>query len=163
MNGESNNSVTKRLPCSLQMNPAPGVSAFPDDNNLMNWIASVEGPSGTPFENLTYKLSLKFPKTYPFSAPAVTFETGCFHPNVSVEGAICLDILKDKWSAIYNVQTVLISLQSLLGGMKVLFFRSAILTYLAEPNNESPLNPEAADLWNDKEKFRKQVEIHHSH
>ena len=31
-------------------------------------------------------------------------------------GNICLDILKDKWSALYDVTTILISLQSLLGG-----------------------------------------------
>ena len=46
-------------------------------------------------------------------------------------GTICLDILKDKWSAAYSVATVLLSLQSLLG----------------EPNNDSPLNPQAAGQW----------------
>jgi ubiquitin-conjugating enzyme E2 C len=40
------------------------------------------------------------------------------------------------------VQTVLLSLQSLLG----------------EPNNESPLNVDAAQLWNDPVEFRKKVE-----
>lgn len=48
-----------------------------------------------------------------------------------MSGNICLDILKEKWSAVYNVQTILLSLQSLLG----------------EPNNASPLNAQAADLW----------------
>ena len=35
------------------------------------------------------------------------FETPCFHPNVDHHGNICLDILKDKWSAAYSVRTVL--------------------------------------------------------
>jgi ubiquitin-conjugating enzyme E2 C len=61
----------------------------------------------------------------------VKFVTPCFHPNVDEHGNICLDILKEKWSAAYSVTTVLISLQSLLG----------------EPNNESPLNNVAAELW----------------
>ena len=78
-----------------------------------------------------YKLSIKFPATYPYTAPTVKFETPCFHPNVDQFGNICLDILKDKWSAVYNVRTVLLSIQSLLG----------------EPNNESPLNGYAAALW----------------
>lgn len=51
--------------------------------------------------------------------------------DVDMSGNICLDILKEKWSAVYNVQTILLSLQSLLG----------------EPNNASPLNAQAADLW----------------
>jgi Ubiquitin-conjugating enzyme len=75
-------------------------------------------------------------------------------PNVDLGGgAICLDILKDKWSAIYNIQTVLLSIQSLLG----------------EPNNgislcneDSPLNPAAAELWNDQANFRKKVLANHS-
>jgi ubiquitin-conjugating enzyme E2 C len=45
----------------------------------------------------------------------VLFKTPIYHPNIDFSGRICLDILKDKWSAIYNVQTVLLSLQSLLG------------------------------------------------
>jgi ubiquitin-conjugating enzyme E2 C len=65
---------------------------------------------------------------------------------VDTAGNICLDILKDKWSAIYNVQTVLLSLQSLLG----------------EPNNDSPLNGHAAQIWEDKIEFRKFAVKKHS-
>ena len=61
-----------------------------------------------------------------------------FHPNVDPAGNICLDILKDKWSAAYSVSTVLLSLQSLLG----------------EPNNASPLNVEASQLWNSQVRRR---------
>ncbi len=67
---------------------------------------------------------------YPFKAPLVRFETPCFHPNVDQHGNICLDILKEKWSALYTVRTVLLSIQSLLG----------------EPNNDSPLNAFAAKV-----------------
>lgn len=35
-----------------------------------------------------------------------------FHPNVDApSGAICLDILKDRWSAALSVATILLSLQ----------------------------------------------------
>lgn len=39
------------------------------------------------------------------------FETTLFHPNVDVHGNICLDILKEKWSAAYSVRTILLSIQ----------------------------------------------------
>ena len=77
------------------------------------------------YEGLTYKLSLAFPNDYPFKAPTVKFETPCFHPNVDQFGNICLDILKEKWSSVYDVRAVLLSIQSLLG----------------EPNNASPSTP----------------------
>ena len=56
-----------------------------------------------------------FGADYPFKAPEVKFVTPCFHPNVDQYGNICLDILKEKWSAAYSVRTVLLSIQSLLG------------------------------------------------
>ena len=48
------------------------------------------------YEGLTFKLSLKFPTSYPYEAPQVTFLTPCFHPNVDQYGNICLDILKAR-------------------------------------------------------------------
>jgi ubiquitin-conjugating enzyme E2 C len=99
----------------LMMSSTPGVSAFPDDGNLLSWTGTISGPEGTPYEGLIFKLSFKFPTNYPFAPPTVLYKTPIYHPNVDFSGRICLDILKDKWSAVYNVQSVLLSLQSLLG------------------------------------------------
>ena len=137
-------SVTKRLQSELMqlmMSNVPGISGFPEGDNLFKWVATVTGVSGTVYEGLNFKLSLKFPPGYPYTAPTVTFDTPIFHPNVDEAGNICLDILKDKWSAIYNIQTILLSIQSLLG----------------EPNNASPLNAKAAAMWADQELYKKEV------
>lgn len=100
----------------LMTGPAPGISAFPiDPGNMLAWRATIEGPDDTPYANLTFKLSFDFPSNYPFAAPTVLFRTPIYHPNVDFSGRICLDILKDKWTPSYSVQTVLLSLQSLLG------------------------------------------------
>ena len=71
------------------------------------------------YDELKYKLCLEFPSSYPYSAPTVKFVTPCYHPNVDLSGNICLDILKDKWSASYDVRTILLSIQSLLGGKSI--------------------------------------------
>ncbi|CAK7230601.1 Ubiquitin-conjugating enzyme E2 11 [Sporothrix bragantina] len=144
--GPDSQSVTKRLQTELMglmMSPAPGVSAFPSaDGNLMSWRATIEGPDDTPYAGLTLKLTFAFPANYPYAPPTVLFKTPIYHPNVDFSGRICLDILKDKWTPAYNVQTVLLSLQSLLG----------------EPNNASPLNGEAAELWDtNAEEFERKV------
>ncbi|OJJ59640.1 hypothetical protein ASPSYDRAFT_200395 [Aspergillus sydowii CBS 593.65] len=142
--------VTKRLQSELMqlmVSPSPGISAFPDaDGNLLSWIATITGPSETPYEGLTFKLSFSFPNNYPYSPPTVLFKTPIYHPNVDFSGRICLDILRDKWSAVYNVQNVLLSLQSLLG----------------EPNNASPLNAQAAELWDtNQEEYKRHVLARH--
>ena len=95
--------------------PTPGVSAFPKNGDLLHWTGTIIGPEGTPYAGLTLKLDFKFPARYPYVAPEVVFKTPIYHPNVDMSGRICLDILKDKWSAVLNVGSVLLSLQSLLG------------------------------------------------
>ena len=98
------------------MHPTPSISAFPSTpENLLLWTATIGGPDDTPYAKLTFKLSFEFPPNYPYAPPTVLFKTPIYHPNVDFSGRICLDILKDKWSAVYNVQSVLLSLQSLLG------------------------------------------------
>ncbi|KAF2401805.1 ubiquitin-conjugating enzyme E2 [Trichodelitschia bisporula] len=130
----------------FMMSAPPGISAFPNDGNLMEWTATIEGPTETPYEGLKLKLTFTFPSNYPYAPPTVLFKTPIYHPNIDFSGRICLDILKDKWSAIYNTQSVLLSLQSLLG----------------EPNNASPLNGQAAELWDkDPAEFKRKVLARH--
>jgi len=100
---------------ALMMSAPPGISAFPNDGNLLAWTATIVGPIDTPYAGLILKLSFSFPQNYPYAPPTVLFRTPIFHQNIDFSGRICLDILKEKWSAIYNVQSVLLSLQSLLG------------------------------------------------
>ncbi|KAI1001611.1 hypothetical protein K3495_g6590 [Podosphaera aphanis] len=139
-------STSKRLQTELMQlmtSSAPGISAFPSaDGNLLSWTATIAGPEDTPYAGLSFKLTFSFPCNYPYAPPTVLFKTPIYHPNVDFSGRICLDILDDKWTAAYNIQTILLSLQSLLG----------------EPNNSSPLNGEAAELWDkDPESFKRKV------
>ncbi len=121
------------------MSNEKGVSAFPDGDNLFKWIGTINGPIGTVYEGLEYRLILEFPNGYPIVAPRVRFETFCFHPNVDENGNICLDILREKWSATYDVLSILLSIQSL----------------LADPNIGSALNHQAAELWKNQSLFKK--------
>ena len=119
-----------------------GISAFPDNDNLFQWVATVQGAPNTAYAGLEYNLLLKFPEKYPYEAPTVTFTTPMFHPNVDTYGNICLDILKENWSAIYTASQVLLSIQSLLDN----------------PNNASPLNVQAAAMWG-KSEYAKAVRM----
>ena len=105
---------------SLVMPPVhPGISAFPDGDSLFSWVATVAGPKDSVYAGHTFKLRLEFPADYPYKAPSVQFTSPCFHPNVDQHGNICLDILKENWSALYEARTILISIQSLLGEKRI--------------------------------------------
>jgi len=65
-----------------------------------------------------------------------------FHPNIYMDGQICLDILQNQWSPIYDISAILTSIQSL----------------LTDPNPNSPANMEAAQLWNEnRDQYNKRV------
>lgn len=122
----------------LMMSSEKGISAFPDGENIFKWIGTIAGPEDTPYTGHKYRLQLEFPNSYPYAAPIVKFLTPCYHPNVDLAGSICLDILKEKWSALYDVRTILLSIQSL----------------LAEPNNDSPLNAQASQMWSNPTEYK---------
>eukprot|EP00455_Lapot_gusevi_P050674 TRINITY_DN73_c0_g1_i1.p1 TRINITY_DN73_c0_g1~~TRINITY_DN73_c0_g1_i1.p1 ORF type:complete len:153 (-),score=31.45 TRINITY_DN73_c0_g1_i1:246-704(-) len=115
----------------LQSDPPSGVTGAPLEDDLMEWNAVIFGPDDTPWEGGTFKLHLTFTEEYPNKAPKVTFVTKVFHPNVYANGSICLDILQNQWSPIYDIAAILTSIQSL----------------LTDPNPNSPANVEAARLF----------------
>ena len=104
------------------------------DNNIMAWQAVIFGPDDTPWEGGTFKLFLEFTEDYPNKAPSVKFLTKMFHPNIYNDGQICLDILQNQWSPIYDISAILTSIQSL----------------LCDPNPASPANSEASRLYSEK-------------
>jgi len=63
----------------------------------------------------------------------ILFFLGLFYFLVYADGQICLDILQNQWSPIYDVAAVLTSIQSL----------------LCDPNPSSPANSEAARLFSE--------------
>ncbi|CAF1650986.1 unnamed protein product [Adineta ricciae] len=116
----------------LTQNPVEGINAAPvSADNIFQWNAILDGPDDSLFEDASFVLTLKFPQDYPNHPPDVKFVTKVFHPNIYMDGSICLDILQQRWSASLDVSTLLVSIRSL----------------LTDPNPASPANSEAAMLY----------------
>eukprot|EP01038_Epipyxis_sp_PR26KG_P011627 gene11627-15574_t len=127
---------------ALQKDPPTGIQAAPMDNNVMNWQAVIFGPDDTPWEGGTFRLLIEFSEDYPQKPPAIKFLSRMFHPNIYIDGKICLDILKQQWSPIYDTSAVLTSIQSL----------------LSDPNPASPANAEASQLYDqDRREYDRRV------
>ncbi|KAH0751176.1 hypothetical protein KY290_030408 [Solanum tuberosum] len=120
----------------LQQDPPAGISGAPYDNNIMLWNAVIFGPDDTPWDGGTFKLTLQFSEDYPNKPPTVRFVSRMFHPNIYADGSICLDILQNQWSPIYDVAAILTSIQSL----------------LCDPNPNSPANSEAARMFSENKR-----------
>ncbi|KAK3820994.1 MAG: ubiquitin conjugating enzyme-like protein [Benniella sp.] len=86
-----------------------------DEGDIMHLKGRFPGPPGTPYEGGMFQVDIVLPDNYPFQPPKVKFDTRVYHPNVSSQtGAICLDILKQQWSPVFTILSMLLSVQSLL-------------------------------------------------
>jgi len=87
----------------------------------------------------------EIPPDYNFKPPKVTCQTRIYHPNIDTEGHVCLNILREEWSAAYDINAVA-------NGLNFLFYA---------PNPDDPLNKEAAQMMvQDERMFERQVKRH---
>lgn len=107
---------------ALVKEPPPGVTVDPDiaTRSLMRWTIYMDGAVGTLYEGERFELLFKFNAKYPFDSPEVTFQGQNIpvHPHVYSNGHICLSILTEDWSPALSVQTVCLSIISMLSSCK---------------------------------------------
>ncbi|TMX02076.1 hypothetical protein EJD97_022656 [Solanum chilense] len=60
-----------------------------------------------------------------------------YHPNIDLEGNVCLNILREDWKPVLNINTIIYGLYHL----------------FTEPNHEDPLNHDAAAVLRDNPKM----------
>lgn len=74
-----------------------------------------------------FEFKFQFPEKYPFTGPKVTCIDKIYHPNIDLEGGVCVNVLR-PWKPTYSTQIVLFGL----------------LFLFTHPNPNDPLNQEAA-------------------
>jgi ubiquitin-conjugating enzyme E2 M len=107
---------------------------FPDPNDLTTFQVSITPDTGY-WARATYHFQFEIPDHYPHSPPKVDCLTKIYHPNINLDGKVCLNILREDWKPVLDINAVIY-------GLIYLFY---------EPNPDDPLNQEAAEL------FRKDV------
>ncbi|XP_026879752.2 probable ubiquitin-conjugating enzyme E2 W-B isoform X1 [Electrophorus electricus] len=107
---------------ALQNDPPPGMTLNEKSvqNTITQWIIDMEGASGTIYEGERFQLLFKFSSRYPFDSPQVMFtgENIPIHPHVYSNGHICMSILTEDWSPALSVQSVCLSIISMLSSCK---------------------------------------------
>ncbi|CAL5373110.1 unnamed protein product [Camellia sinensis] len=90
---------------------------------------TISFPNGKD-ELMNFEVSIRPDEGYYLGAPSV------YHPNIDLEGNVCLNILREDWKPVLNINTIVYGLYHL----------------FTEPNHEDPLNHDAAAVLRDNPK-----------
>ncbi|CAG8642153.1 3279_t:CDS:2, partial [Paraglomus occultum] len=122
------------LPSTMEM-------SFPDESDLLNFNLSIEPDEGF-YKGGVFRFTFTINNNYPHDPPKVRGIQKIYHPNIDLEGNVCLNILREDWKPVLNLNSVIVGLQYL----------------FLEPNAEDPLNKEAAeDLRTNRKSFEYNV------
>ena len=144
MNSNNTLKIINKLYKSLQNDKCEYISNIDIiNNNIYEWEIQIFGPINSPYEGGLFTLIINFSNNFPFKPPNIHFKNKMYHPNIAItDGKICVDILNDKWSPANDINSIIISIISLLN----------------DPNPDSPLNAEAGDLYiKNKKEYNKKV------
>merc|ERR1740130_1701055 len=84
-------------------------------------------PNHGYWKGAKYEFKFVIPAKYPFEGPKVQCVDKLYHPNIDLEGKVCVNVLR-PWKPTYSIQVILF-------GLIFLF---------THPNATDPLNNEAA-------------------
>ncbi|WJZ83735.1 hypothetical protein VitviT2T_003391 [Vitis vinifera] len=111
--------------------------SFPNGkDDLMSFEVTIRPDEGY-YLGGTFVFSFQVSPIYPHEAPKVKCKTKVYHPNIDLEGNVCLNILREDWKPVLNINTIIYGLFHL----------------FTQPNYEDPLNHDAAAVLRDNPKM----------
>ncbi|KAK6436312.1 Ubiquitin-conjugating enzyme subunit [Oleoguttula sp. CCFEE 5521] len=103
------------------------------NDNILDWsVALIVLNPDSLYYGGYFKARITFPSNYPFAPPDFKFARPLWHPNIYPDGRLCISILHqpgddamsgesagERWSPVQRVESVLISILSLLDDAEV--------------------------------------------
>ncbi|KAK6513384.1 NEDD8-conjugating protein ubc12 [Arthrobotrys megalospora] len=121
--------------------PSTMKTHFPDPDDILNFTLTIEPDEGM-YKGGIFNFDFTINQNFPHEPPKVLCKQKIYHPNIDLEGKVCLNILREDWKPVLNLNAVIVGLQYL----------------FLEPNASDPLNKEAAeDLKTNRDNFKRNV------
>ncbi|EDP41748.1 hypothetical protein MGL_3956 [Malassezia globosa CBS 7966] len=96
---------------------------FPDPTNIKRFELLISPDEGM-YRGGKFRFSISANDNYPHDPPKVKCLQRVYHPNLDLDGNVCLNILREEWNPILNLNSVVV-------GLLFLFL---------DPNADDPLN-----------------------
>lgn len=83
---------------------------FPDPDDTLNFTLTIEPDEGM-YKGGRFIFTFAIAQGFPHEAPKVKCTQKIYHPNIDLDGNVCLNILREDWKPVLNLQAVIIGLQ----------------------------------------------------
>lgn len=108
------------------------------NQNIMEWIVTLNGPPGSAYESYLYKIKLTFSSSYPSASPSIVFISPIIHINIdSNDNKLCNEIVTNQWKPTLRIVNIL----------------AILYNVMENPITASPINSELANLYDNTAKY----------
>lgn len=102
---------------------------FPNPGDMFHFRIAIRPAEGY-YQGGIFTFSVDIGDNFPIDPPKIKCLPKIYHPNIDLDGNVCLNILREDWLPV-------LSLNSVISGLNFLFL---------EPNPNDPLNKAAANV-----------------
>ena len=85
-------------------------TTFPNPDDILNFTLTIEPDEGM-YKGGAFHFSFAINQNFPHDPPKVKCKQKIYHPNIDLEGNVCLNILREDWKPVLNLNAVIVGLQ----------------------------------------------------
>src|ERR1700759_733503 len=83
---------------------------FPNPDDILNFTLTIEPDEGM-YKGGSFNFNFAINQNFPHDPPKVKCTQKIYHPNIDLDGNVCLNILREDWKPVLNLNAVLVGLQ----------------------------------------------------
>jgi ubiquitin-protein ligase len=79
-------------------------------DNYKNFSLAIKPDEGM-YKGGQFEFAFEIKPTFPYDAPKVRCMQKIYHPNIDLEGNVCLNILREDWKPVLNLNAIFFGVQ----------------------------------------------------
>jgi ubiquitin-conjugating enzyme E2 M len=85
-------------------------TTFPNPDDILNFTLTIEPDEGM-YKGGSFLFTFAINQNFPHDPPKVKCTQKIYHPNIDLEGNVCLNILREDWKPVLNLNAVIVGMQ----------------------------------------------------
>jgi ubiquitin-conjugating enzyme E2 M len=85
-------------------------TSFANPDDIQNFTLTIEPDEGM-YRGGSFLFTFAMNNNYPHDPPKVKCTQKIYHPNIDLEGNVCLNILREDWKPVLNLNAVIVGMQ----------------------------------------------------